>query len=89
MGWRSLGTSIESYNANNPAFDAGANTVTLDEEYDEVNCVIVLPTEMDVYDGMGVKDAAFVEQGTMTINDKEYKVVSKTLEGEFGGSKIF
>jgi len=83
-GWHNLGESIASYNAGNPAFNGGANTITLDPEFNDVECVVIIPTEMNIYDGMGAKDSSFVQQGIITINDKEYKVLTKTVAGEFG-----
>ena len=82
-GWHNLGESIASYNAGNPAFNGGANTITLDPEFNDVACFVVIPVEMNIYDGMGNALGSFTQSSSMNINGKDYKVLTNTVEGEF------
>jgi len=86
VGWHNLGESIASYNAGNPAFNGGANTITLDPEFNDVACFVVIPVEMNIYDGMGNALGSFTQSSSMNINGKDYKVLTNTVEGEFGFS---
>lgn len=83
MGWRGIGADLSVYNSSNKAFDGGANTITLDPEYNDVNCVLIIPTEMNVYDGMGTQ-LSYNQINTITIGAHQYKVLTNTVEGEFG-----
>jgi len=85
-GWHNLGESIASYNSSNPAFNGGANTITLDPEFNDVECFVVIPVEMNIHDGLGNINGSFTQSSSMNINGKEYKVLTSPVEGEFGNS---
>ena len=82
-GWRNLGESLDVYNAGNKAFNGGANTITLDPEYNDVTCYIAMPEQLHIYDGLGSELVAEAHS-TITINGKSLVVYALTVEGEFG-----
>jgi hypothetical protein len=83
MGWRNIGSDISIYNLANPAFNGGGETVILNEEFDNVTCYVVMPVEMDMYDGFGHTIQSIIVQPELIIKDRKYKVLSCEAEGEF------
>ena len=83
MGWRNIGSDISVYNLANPAFNGGGETVILNEEFNYVTCYIVIPVEMDMYDGFGHIMQSIIVQPELIIKDRKYKVLSYEAEGEF------
>ena len=81
-GWYSIGEDISQYNMEEPAFDGGITTVCLDHNFDTVTCYVVIPVEMNIYDGLG-NIIEYDNLGEVTIKGHLYKILSSDLEGEF------
>ena len=85
MGWRSIGQDISIYNAGNPAYNGGLNTICLDANFNDVQCYVAVPVGMHMYDGLGNLTASWtLDQENITIKGHQYSVYVDTLEGEFG-----
>jgi len=81
-GWYSIGEDISQYNEQNPAFNGGFTPICLDIDFNNVNCYIALPINMNIYDGLGNQiEWDYVDE--ITINDHQYKILTNILEGEF------
>ncbi len=85
-GWRNIGSDISIYNASNPAYNGGANTVILDKEFNNVLCYVAIPVGMGIYDGLGNPSAWTLDQSDITIKGNQYNVYKAKLEGECGNS---
>lgn len=83
-GWRSIGQTIEQYNAINPAFNGGQTTVILDINFNNIQSYIAIPSGMHIYDGLGNISNFTLYQSNITIKNRKYNIYTAVLEGEFG-----
>ncbi len=83
MGWRNIGTNLELFNASNTAYDGGNETVIVDENFDDTECYVAIPMEMNMYDGLGNAISWTVKDSNVTILNHKYKILTSTVGGEF------
>lgn len=81
-GWRSIGQTIEQYNASNPAYNGGFKTVILDRDFNYVTCYIAVPPNMHTYDGLGNPITWTLEESNITIKNRKYNIYKNNIEGE-------
>ena len=81
-GWINLGSTISQYNASNPAYNGGNQTIILDEDFDDVTCYIAVPSGMKTYDGLGNPISWILEESNITIKSHSYNIYRNTVEGE-------
>ena len=66
--WHIIGTSLGTYSAANPLYKGSLTTITLDENYDDVDFYICIPTQLSIYDGLG-NDIADTQTFTLMQSD--------------------
>jgi len=81
-GWINLGSTISQYNASNPAYNGGNQTIILDADFDDVTCYIAVPSGMKTYDGLGNPISWILEESNITIKSHSYDIYRNTVEGE-------
>ena len=79
-GWYLIGKTIENINNSNRALDGSdqANNIIVEPTYstpDGVDFYIVIPEELNIYDGLGNKlNGNYTDMGTVEIGGHTYKI---------------
>lgn len=79
-GWYLIGKTIENINNSNRALDCSdqANCIIVEPTYstpDGVDFYIVIPEELNIYDGLGNKlNGNYTDMGTVEIGGHTYKI---------------
>ena len=82
-GWHLIGDSLANINVNNRAHDSSnpSNMICVEPTYetdDGVDYYIVIPTELNIYDGLGnniIGSARYTNLGNVEIQGHTYKVI--------------